>query len=113
MLHLEPEVYEDDVSVDEGVDEPWTRSSGGPRSVADFRAARQRRKVASQEAVPVKQEDDEEMDKLRWLPLSGQAHLVPLIKESRKLGSIDDGRRIPLTEETILEVDSSSDLDFG
>jgi hypothetical protein len=49
---------------------------------------------------------------LRWLPLSGQAHLIPLLKDSKR-SSMDEKPKVPLTEETILEVDSSTDLDLG
>jgi hypothetical protein len=97
-------VQDSDVKEEE-IDEPTTRKipplgyAETQRTVADFREARRKRK----------EEEDDQNNKLRWLPISGQAHLVPLIKESRK-GLVEE--RLPLTQETILEVDSSTDLEF-
>jgi hypothetical protein len=102
---LSLDVQDGDVKEDEIADESSTQKvsrleySQAQRTVADFREARRRRK----------EEDDDPNNTLRWLPAGGQTHLVPLLKESRK-GSVEE--RLPLTQETILEVDSSTDLEF-
>jgi hypothetical protein len=96
MLHLE------DVPgkpADITVQEPLPQAT--KRSVADFRAARRKRK-----------EKKDQNSSLHWLGTSGQAHLLPLLGESRKR-AVDERSRLPLTRETILEVDSSTDFDFG
>lgn len=114
LLHLEG--HDDDVdaeTMEELEQRPYmatgvdTQSyTGAQRSVSDFRAARKRRKEEEY------QDDEELKNQLRWLPGGGQAHIVPLIKEARK-GAAEDRTRLPLMQETILEVDSSTDLDFG